>query len=77
MNFEEMCSFSPITTYQMEENIQRDSLHLNLPSNLQPVSTPSEGVVTTPVLINMLLEREEIRKPVLNPNKLIYLADPY
>ena len=67
MNFEEMYSFSPIPAYPMEENVQREPLYLNLPTILQPVSTPSEGGVTTSVLINMLLEREEIRKTVLNP----------
>ncbi|XP_046651862.1 uncharacterized protein LOC124342763 [Daphnia pulicaria] len=67
MNYEEMCSFSSISNYQMEENVKRESLHLNLPPILQPVTTPSEGVVTTPVLINMLLEKEEIRKQIPEP----------
>jgi hypothetical protein len=71
MNYEEMCSFSSISNYQMEENVKRESLHLNLPPILQPVTTPSEGVVTTPVLINMLLEKEEIRKQVWNSYQLI------
>ncbi|XP_046453183.1 uncharacterized protein LOC124200872 [Daphnia pulex] len=67
MNYEEMCSFSSISNYQMEENVKRESLHLNLPPILQPITTPSEGVVTTPVLINMLLEKEEIRKQIPEP----------
>lgn len=66
MNFEEMCSFSLVTNTQAEENIKREPLYLNLSSTLQPTNSSSEQDVTTPVLIDMLLESEEISKKVAN-----------
>ncbi|KZS13173.1 Uncharacterized protein APZ42_021638 [Daphnia magna] len=62
MNFEELCYISPLPTYQSEENIKRELLCLNLPSTLQLANNSSQEDVTTPVLINMLLESEEISK---------------
>lgn len=67
MNFEELCYISPLPTYQSEENIKRELLCLNLPSTLQLANNSSQEDVTTPVLINMLLESEEISKKVLHP----------
>ncbi|XP_057375977.1 uncharacterized protein LOC130696867 [Daphnia carinata] len=62
MNFEEQCYISPFPTYQLEENIKRESLCLNLPSTLQLANNSSKEDVTTPELINMLLESEETSK---------------
>lgn len=72
INMEEIYSFSPVpSTYQAAENVQQllqirespPSLYLNLP---RPSTSPVEDV-STPVLIKMLLESEEIGEKVSHP----------
>lgn len=71
INMEEIYSFSPVpSTYQAAENVRQllirrespPSLYLNLPS--QSTTSPVEEDVSTPVLIKMLLESEEIADKV-------------
>jgi len=64
VKLEEMSSISPISTHYVEENIQQhvlsppsSLLRLNLQTAVQP--NPPEHV-TTPILIEMLLQNEEI-----------------
>ena len=68
INFEEMSTISPISTYHVDDNIQHmlppssSSLRLNLPTPaVQPTLMEN---VTTPVIIDMLLQNEDIVQQV-------------